>query len=88
MSDRELEKLHKALANYRRIAALRYLRNKTGADLATLAGHLKLSYKSTSKHLNQLAAAGILDKNTRSGIVYFSISKRMPALAAHTLKSL
>jgi len=88
MTDKELEKLHKALANRRRVALMRYLHTKKDADLATLSGHLKLGYKSTSKHLIQLAAAGMVDKDTRSGIVYFSLSKTIPTLAAHTLKLL
>ncbi len=88
MNEKELEKLHKALANRRRIAIVQFLKSGKDADLTALSAHLKLGYKSTSKHAGQLCAAGILDKDTRGGIVYFSISKTVPALAAHTLKLL
>jgi len=65
-----------------------YVRDKKDANLANIAGHLKLSYKATAKHVGQLTLAGILDKETRSGVVFFSISKEMPALARHTLSLL
>jgi len=88
MSIKELEQIHKAFANRRRLSVVHYVRDKKDANLANIAGHLKLSYKATAKHVGQLTLAGILDKETRSGVVFFSISKEMPALARHTLSLL
>jgi len=88
MSNKEIEKIHKALANHRRIATLRYLNNRRYGDLQGTARYLKLSYKATAKHFGQLCAAGILDKDMRHGIVYFSIAKDIPQLARHTLTAL
>lgn len=88
MNDKDLERLHKALANRRRIAIVRLLKQKRDGDLTALSAHLKLGYKSTSKHMSQLCAAGILDKETRGGIVYFSLSKTVPSLANYTIRIL
>jgi DNA-binding transcriptional ArsR family regulator len=88
MTDKELEKIHKALANRRRIAVIRYLRGGKEANLSDIAAHLRLSYKSTSKHLNQLVAADVLEKESRSGYTFFRLSKQLPATARHTLSLL
>lgn len=88
MSDRELEKIYKALANRRRIAIVRYLNARKDASLGTIAEHLRLSYKSTSKHLSQLVAADILEKDQRSGFTFFWLSKDLPSIARYTISLL
>ena len=59
---KELERNLKALANGRRLAILKLLVRKKHASVGTIAGAIKLSIKSTSRHLSVLAGAGILDK--------------------------
>jgi DNA-binding transcriptional ArsR family regulator len=85
MEIKELEKIHKALANKRRLAVAQYLRNRKEANLGTIAEHLRLSYKATSRHLAVLVAADILEKEQRSSQMFFKISKTIPTLAGHTL---
>lgn len=85
LTDKELEKIHKSLANRRRIATVRFLTGGKEANLSDIVGHLKLSYKSTSKHLNQLVAADILEKESRSGFTFFRLSKQLPPIARYTV---
>lgn len=82
---KNVEKIHKALANRRRLAAVQYLCGRKEAVLGDVAEHLRLSYKATSKHLALLVAADILEKEQRSVQMFFRISKNMPELAKHTL---
>ncbi len=63
---KELEKPLKALANRRRLAILKYLKQNREASVGEIAGTIKLSFRATSKHLGILAAADILDKEQRS----------------------
>lgn len=82
---KEVEKIHKALANKRRLIAMHYLRGRKEANLSDIAEHLKLSYKATSKHLALLVAADIVEKEQRSVHMFFRISKNIPDLAKQTL---
>ncbi|HVV14973.1 MAG TPA: winged helix-turn-helix domain-containing protein [Candidatus Paceibacterota bacterium] len=88
MTDKELEKIHKALANRRRIAIVRYLNGEKDANLGDIAEHLRLSYKSTSKHLSQLVAAEVLEKESRSGFTFFRLSYPLPPIARLTISLL
>ncbi len=88
MELKDFEKIHKALANRRRLAAVQYLRGRKEGNLGDIAEHLKLSYKATSKHLALLAAADIVEKEQRSVQMFFRISKNLPDLAKHTLAAL
>ena len=61
MEINQAEKILKALANRRRLKIVKYLYQNKKATVTELAGHLKLSFKSTSKHLSVLKAANIID---------------------------
>ena len=63
---RELERILKALANRRRLAILKYLKKTHEATVGEIAGEIKLSFKSTSKHLCVLAGADIIERDQRS----------------------
>ena len=78
---KDLEKIMKALANKRRLAILRYLKKNREASVGDIAYEIKLSFKATSKHLNILAGAGILDKEQRSLVVFYRLSNTKPAAA-------
>ncbi len=80
-SDKDLERVMKALANRRRIAAVRFIRKRKEANVGSVAESLKLSFKATSKHLAVLVNAGILDKEQRSIEMYFWLSPEMPEAA-------
>ena len=77
---KELERLLKGLANKRRLAILKYLKNTREATVGEIAKEIKLSFKATSKHLNILAALDILDKEQRSLQIYYRlvVSQRPP----------
>jgi DNA-binding transcriptional ArsR family regulator len=65
-SNTSVERVLKALANRRRIAIVRYLKTHKKATVGDIAEDIKLSVKSTSKHLALLAAVDILDREQQS----------------------
>jgi len=74
---RELEKILKALANRRRLAILKYLKDHREASVGEMAGKIDLSFKSTSKHLAILLAVDILDREQRSQQMFYSFSSSL-----------
>ncbi len=73
-----LEKSLKALANRRRLAILAYLRKEKEARVTEIASVIKLSFKSTSRHLNLLANTDILEREQRSLDVFYRIAEHLP----------
>ena len=72
IDEKILERDFKALANRRRLAILRLLKRQKCAAVGEIAGDIKLSFKATSKHLNILCVAGLVDKEQQSlGVQYF-----------------
>ena len=71
---KDLEKIFKAFANRRRLAILKYLKNKKEASVADVSENINLSFKATSKHLNILAAIDVIEKDQRSLQVFYSLS--------------
>ena len=63
---KKMEKTLKALANRRRLAILKYLKNTGQASVGDIAGKIQLSFKATSKHLNILFGADILEREQKS----------------------
>lgn len=70
---KDLEKIMKALANRRRLAILQFLKKQKRASVSQVARKIKLSIKSTSKHLSILAAVDIIEREQRSLNVYYSL---------------
>ena len=71
---KELEKPLKALANRRRLAILKYLKQQHEAPVGEIAGAIRLSFKATSKHLAVLAAADIVERDQRSLQMFYRIA--------------
>ena len=71
---RELEKVLKALANRRRLAILKYLKNHKEAPVGEIASEIKLSFKATSKHLSVLSAVDIVDRDQRSLRMFYRLA--------------
>ena len=69
-----MEKILKALANRRRLAILKYLKNNKEASVGEIAGEINLSVKSTSKHLGILSATDIVEKQQRSLQMFYRLS--------------
>ena len=87
LNDKELERLLKPLANRRRIGIIRFLKARKEATVGEIAGAIKLSFRSTSKHLGLLMAAGILEREQRSLQMFYSIPPDLSKVVA-TLVSL
>ncbi len=71
------ERLLKALANRRRLAILRHLKKEKEARVTDIAAMINLSFKATSRHLQQLATADILEREQRSVDVFYRIGKNL-----------
>ena len=77
MDVQDYEKIFKALANRRRLEILLILREKKKVSVGVLATKIKLSFKSTSKHLSVLFGAGIVEREQIVLTVNYSLSSRM-----------
>ena len=85
MKEKELEKILKALANKRRLAILKFIKNSGNASVGEVASAIKLSFKATSKHLMILANADILEKEQVSLTMLYSISKDIHPIVSKVL---
>ena len=56
-----MEKILKALANRRRLKILQLLKERRRVSVTEIAGHIKLSFKSTSRHLSVLRNADLVE---------------------------
>ncbi len=88
MKEKDLEKLLKALANHRRLAMLRFIKKKKEANVGAIAEEIKLSFKSTSRHLSILIAINFLDKEQRSSEVFYKINTKIPELVRYLINFL
>ncbi|MBI2476525.1 MAG: winged helix-turn-helix transcriptional regulator [Candidatus Taylorbacteria bacterium] len=78
---KELEQTLKSLANKRRLAIVQFLKKRKEASVWELAEAIKLSFRSTSRHLSVMYAAGLLEKEQRSVEMHYRLSsKRHPTL--------
>lgn len=68
-----LERVLKALANQRRLNILRLLEERE-LSVMHIAKGIKLSIKATSKHLQVLAKADLVDKRQESLHIYYRLS--------------
>jgi len=70
----KLEKILKALANRRRLAILKHLKENKEASVTEIAQEINLSLKATSKHLGILSAMDILEKEQRILQMFYRLS--------------
>ncbi len=75
------EKILKALANRRRLEIIKYLKENKEASVGEIANHIKLSFKSTSRHLSILLGADILEKEQRGLLVFYGLAPKLVSLA-------
>jgi DNA-binding transcriptional ArsR family regulator len=71
---KDLEKILKVLANRRRLAIIKYLKDTRGAPVGEIAGEINLSFRSTSKHLSILFSANLVDKDSKRTQVFYKLS--------------
>ena len=78
---KQYEKILKSLANHRRLQMIQFIKAKKRATVGVIAVHIKLSFKSTSKHLAILFSAGIVEKEQKSLSMFYSIPVHLPKIA-------
>ena len=78
---KELERQLKALANGRRLAIVKFLQKRGPVSVGEIAKEIKLSLKSTSRHLAVLSSADILQKQQRDLYVFYFLSKSQHPIA-------
>lgn len=88
MNHKNLEKLLKAVANKRRLTILEYLSKKKEVNVGDIAERIKLSFKSTSRHLAILRSADLVDKDQRSLESFYSLSPDMPEVVKQIIHNL
>ena len=85
---KRIEKTLKALANHRRLDILIILKKQKNVTVGEIAEIIRLSFKSTSRHLAVLAAAEIITRDQISSYVYYKISPDIPTVVRHVLSTL
>lgn len=85
MSEKELEKVLKALANKRRIAILKFIKKSGRASVGEIASAIELSFKATSKHLIILSNTDILEKEQESLTMFYFLPKKLNPLVSKLL---
>lgn len=84
----KLEKILKALANRRRLAILKYLKDNKEAPVAEIADEISLSFKATSKHLGVLSAIDIVEREQRSSQMFYRLSAEQKPLVKYIISIL
>jgi|CXWL01.1.fsa_nt_gi ArsR family transcriptional regulator len=85
VSERELERLLKALANKKRIVIMRHLKSGP-TTVGEIAKAIKLSIKATSHHLQLLSSAGYVVSEQEGLYVRYAINPQTDH-AARILKT-
>lgn len=79
---KEHERALKALANRRRLKIIKILKGCRSASVGELAEGIRLSLRSTSRHLRVLSSARILENEQVGPHMLYRLSDRQPAIAA------
>ena len=85
---KQLEKELKALANQRRLSICKFLKRDREATVGEISDYIKLSFKSTSRHLAILYNAGILNKEQRGLDVYYHLPSNHNRAVKNVLASI
>ena len=72
------EKVLKALANKRRLKILKHIDASGRSVVGDISQSIKLSMKATSKHLQILYAADLLERDQRGLRAYYDLSATLP----------
>ena len=85
---KKLEKILKALANRRRLAILKHLKENREAPVGDIADTIDLSFKATSKHLGILAAIDIIEREQKSSQMFYRLTRRQEPAAEYIISLL
>ncbi|MBX4191455.1 MAG: metalloregulator ArsR/SmtB family transcription factor [Candidatus Doudnabacteria bacterium] len=80
MEMNDFEKIYKALANRRRLVILKFIHKQREASVGEISEHIRLSFKSTSRHIAVLRTANIIDKEQRGLEAYYHIEDQHPII--------
>ena len=86
--ERELERVLKALENKRRLNIFHLLKERKECSVGEIAEAIKLSFKSTSRHLGVLAGADIVEREQRNLQVFYRIDPDFPRIRKGIISSL
>lgn len=84
---KNLERILKALANKRRLAIIKYLKEHQPASVGDIAERIDLSFKATSKHLNVLHAADIVERNQQSSKMFYRLAENQKSIVKLIIQS-
>jgi DNA-binding transcriptional ArsR family regulator len=84
----DLEKIHKALANRRRLAIIKFLLQNEEANVFDIAEKIRLSFKSTSRHLQILKQAGLVESEQMGLQQHYHLLNNANSVFKHTLSQL
>jgi DNA-binding transcriptional ArsR family regulator len=73
-------KILKALANGKRMEILNLLSKEKNLNVAEIAEEIKLHFKSTSKHLQRLAEAGLIIRSQNGFRVEYNLKEKVEKL--------
>lgn len=82
MQRKEFTRCLKALANERRVRILQELLGSFPLDVDALARRIKLSYKSTAKHVAQLERCDFLERARMGREVFYRVNRSHAFLRA------
>ncbi|MDI6820807.1 MAG: metalloregulator ArsR/SmtB family transcription factor [Patescibacteria group bacterium] len=85
---KNLERILKSLANKRRLAILKYLKENREAPVGEIAHEINLSFKATSKHLGVLSAVDIVEKDQRILQMFYRLVPDQPTAVKSILNLL
>ena len=77
---KETEKILKALANRRRLAIVKYISRVQATSVGDIAQEIKLSFKSTSRHLSVLRSADVLDREQINLTAIYTLTRPINAI--------
>ena len=83
-----MEKILKALANYRRLLILKILKTKRRKSVGNIAEEIELSFKATSKHISVLYAKNLVEREQVGLQVYYRLAEPVNSLAKSILSHL
>ena len=85
---KELEQQYKALGNRRRLEILKLLKKSDGLSVGDIAEKIKLSFKSTSRHLAILSAVDAVEKQQEGLVVYCKLAGNLPPAIKQAIRLL
>ncbi len=77
---KNLEKILKALANRKRLDILKILKTHPELSVGEIADKINLSFRSTSRHLNILYHAELIEQERRGNLVECRIATPIPKI--------